>query len=61
MDKDFKTTHHDGRVKGLKKSLVILNKRISQISSGIMYEPDTKHCQRSVEALILEQATQWLH
>ena len=57
MDKHFEAKHTVmGESSSLKKSIVMLNRRISWRNSGIMYEPDTKHCQRIVEALNLQQA-----
>ena len=57
MDKHFEAKHTVmGESRSLKKSIVMLNGRISWRSSGIMYEPDTKRCQRIVEALNLQQA-----
>ena len=45
-----------GESRSLKKSIVMLNRRISCRNSGIMYELDTKHCQRIVDVLNLKQA-----
>ena len=57
MDKHFEAKHTVmGESRSLEKSIVMLNRRISWRSYGIMFEPDTKHCQRIVEALILQQA-----
>ena len=57
MDQHFEAQHTVmGESRSLKKSIVMLNRRISRRSYGIMYELDTKHCQRIVEALNLQQA-----
>ena len=54
--------HFEGKVtvmgesRSLKKLIVMPNRRISWRSSGIMYDLDTKHCQRMVEALKKHQA-----
>ena len=57
MDKHFEAKHTVmGESRSLKKLIVMLNRRTSWRSYGIMYEPDTKHCQRIVEALNLQQA-----
>ena len=57
LDKHCEAKHTVmGESKSLKKSIVMLNRRISWRNSGIMYEPDTKHCQRIVGALNLKQA-----
>ena len=57
MDKHFEAKHTVmGESSSLKESVVMLNRRISWRNSGIMYEPNTKHCQRIVEALNLQQA-----
>ena len=55
MDKHFEAKHTEmGESRSLKKSIVMLNRRISWRTHGTMYEPDTKHCQRIVEALNLQ-------
>ena len=46
-----------GESRVLIKLIVVLNRRMSWGSPGIMYEPDTKHCPRIVEALNVQQAT----
>ena len=52
VDEHFEAKHTViGESRGLMESIVMLNKRISWRSSGIMYEPDTKHCQIIVEEL----------
>ena len=57
LDKHFEAKHTVmGESRSLKKSIVMLHRRISWRNSGIMYEPDTKHCQRIVDALNLKQA-----
>ena len=43
--------HRDGRVKSLKKSIVVLNRRTSWRNCGVMDDLDTKHCGTLVEAL----------
>ena len=57
MDKHFEAKHIVmGESRSLEKSIVMLNRRISWRSYGIMYDPDTKHCQRIVKTLNLQQA-----
>ena len=60
-DKHFGAKHTMmGESRGLKKSTVMINTRISWRSSVIMYELDTKHCHIIFEALNLQQARQCL-
>ena len=57
MDKHFEAKDTVlGESRSLKKSIVMLNRRISWRTHRTMYEPYTKHCQRIVEALTLQQA-----
>ena len=57
MNKLFEAKHIVmGEPRSLQKSIVMLNRRISWRNSGIVYELDTKHCQRIADALNLKQA-----